>query len=926
MRDHTSDGCPCCRKPELESLEPRLLLDGTVDSALLVNPNQNILGPAQPTGASPTSAPAASTSTSTAGASSDVSMMASSGNFDYTLPSRGGYNADGSTFAEGRNQPLGTGVGIYPGRVVWVHDPASTNSASGQTPWDQTSTTTYWWQNTFTNMSVVQAMADKGVMNLTGTTSVAAAWTALFNSFNTVRGAPRTDGYHAGEKIAIKVNLNTQNYQNNSTGNMWNWRTVTPQVVSALLNQLVNVVGVDPTNIYIYDDLKVWSKPYWDYYTGQTDSTLNSPQVRFPAVHWMDYGGNRSDLGYPTYDRPSMSTGDNGRNPIQLSSDTPITYPWTKVSSSTPAASPVPLFLESCKYIVDLAGMFGHEGAGVTLCGKNFIGSIGASPNAGAQVNGNGSGMNDIHNHNFFNTTAAQKMGGEGRTMAQFMADNDIGQKIVLFMLDGLYGGWDNGTTGGSVNIPQKWSMPPFGDGLQNGATAFPSSLFFSQDPVAIDSVGFDFLVTESTTGLHSGAGQTGNMSLSTTNLRFADDYLHEEAQIGHAPSGSAYDLSGANDAWLRAMGTSASLGTHEHWNSGYFKQYSRNLGKSSGIELVDVEANAPHITGIQFNGSKAVSTEEVGANGVTSIAVTFDQAVSLDANTTYDVLVQKVTFNGNIENVTSTVTPSSVVTSGTPTVLTINLPNGTDTDSWLKVTLMGHATVDGSMNMLGHGIVGAATDILMDGDPKAGGNGRGYIYSAADLTTGNAISGGNAVFYVGALSGDGNGDRLVDGLDYGVWQNGYRKPGPTAATGDYNGDGSVDGLDYGIWQNAYGKALAALPTALGGSSESFTTMADAPQAGAASAAPVAALVATVPTTDTDTPVAAAPGVLVAATVASAGTAAVPAIPMAPLTWVNAINLTPTTATVVTTSTGTSLAPDGGVDVLATPAIVLPLT
>ena len=59
-------------------------------------------------------------------------------------------------------------------------------------------------------------------------------------------------------------------------------------------------------------------------------------------------------------------------------------------------------------------------------------------------------------------------------------------------------------------------------------------------------------------------------------------------------------------------------------------------------------------------------------------------------------------------------------------------------------------------------------------------------------------------------LPGDGTGDNVVDGLDYGVWQNGYQQPGASFETGDYNGDGVVDGLDYGIWQEHYNDIVGA--------------------------------------------------------------------------------------------------------------------
>jgi hypothetical protein len=59
-------------------------------------------------------------------------------------------------------------------------------------------------------------------------------------------------------------------------------------------------------------------------------------------------------------------------------------------------------------------------------------------------------------------------------------------------------------------------------------------------------------------------------------------------------------------------------------------------------------------------------------------------------------------------------------------------------------------------------------------------------------------------------IPADGNGDNIVDGEDYGIWQNGYQHPGPSFLTGDYNGDGIVDGEDYGVWQNNYNRTAAA--------------------------------------------------------------------------------------------------------------------
>jgi len=62
------------------------------------------------------------------------------------------------------------------------------------------------------------------------------------------------------------------------------------------------------------------------------------------------------------------------------------------------------------------------------------------------------------------------------------------------------------------------------------------------------------------------------------------DNFLHEAALADNPPSGTVYDP--------EQDGTRlASLGVHEHWNNPTDKKYSRNLGKSEGIELVALSA-----------------------------------------------------------------------------------------------------------------------------------------------------------------------------------------------------------------------------------------------------------------------------------------------------------------------------------------------
>jgi hypothetical protein len=95
------------------------------------------------------------------------------------------------------------------------------------------------------------------------------------------------------------------------------------------------------------------------------------------------------------------------------------------------------------------------------------------------------------------------------------------------------------------------------------------SSVFASQDGVAIDSVALDFLRCEPVI----------TWVADSNNYSTADDYLHEAALANDPCSGTVYNPDGT--------GRLTSLGIHEHWNNSSEKKYSRNLGTGCGIELI---------------------------------------------------------------------------------------------------------------------------------------------------------------------------------------------------------------------------------------------------------------------------------------------------------------------------------------------------
>jgi hypothetical protein len=120
--------------------------------------------------------------------------------------------------------------------------------------------------------------------------------------------------------------------------------------------------------------------------------------------------------------------------------------------------------------------------------------------------------------------------------------------------------------------VNSKWLSAPFNN-------AWTSSLFMSQDNVAIESVCLDFFRTEAAINPND-----------TTVYGAVDNYLHEASQANNPPSGTFYHPNGDT---VRLP----SLGVHEHWNNATDKQYSRNLGTGNGIELVSPQKTTTSVT-----------------------------------------------------------------------------------------------------------------------------------------------------------------------------------------------------------------------------------------------------------------------------------------------------------------------------------------
>ncbi|MGD9873736.1 MAG: DUF362 domain-containing protein [Kiritimatiellia bacterium] len=397
-------------------------------------------------------------------------------------PAEAAYKVDST------NAPMGVAKGIHPGRVAWVHDPDVTSwTGAGK-----------WWLTNYVDQTVVDGMLANALRALTEEDSDEAAWDALFRHHNQNRGKGDV-GYAAGEKIAIKININNIGSYNDKRNNRID---ALPQMVRSLLRQLVHNAGVPEEAITVYDAQRKIGNYLYKYC-----------RPEFPNVKFI---GKTAMPGRPAAAWVAGA----------------ITYSSDIVNST---ARRLPRHVIEAEYLINMPILKAHGAvAGVTLAGKNHFGTCGM-PSA-------------LH------TASRCDLRGMGTYDPQvdLMGHKDLGGKTILYVMDGIYGAL-------RVNaVPSRWSMAPF-----NGD--WPSSIFLSQDPVALDSVGLDFLRTQ------------------TLLKNNSDNYLHEAALADAPPSGKVYD---PERDGIRL----ASLGVHEHWDGPDTKQYSRNLGTGDGIELLPVE------------------------------------------------------------------------------------------------------------------------------------------------------------------------------------------------------------------------------------------------------------------------------------------------------------------------------------------------
>ena len=311
------------------------------------------------------------------------------------------------------NQPIGVAKGLAPGRVAWAYEPAVT-------VWNGSTTTSgQRWYNLVSQPKADNLM-EWALTGYAGADSSSAAWDAIFQSFN--GGA----GYQAGEKVFIKVNLTTS-YSNGCANASYNWNITclgggpttgwtyigqSPQLMIALLDQLVNVAGVAQSNITIGDSTGLW-----------VNELYNPVHSAFPNVVYMD------------------ARGGSGRTAAARSN---VPLYWSTSEADGKSQDYILQAVANAKYVIDFAILKVHERNGITVTAKNHFGSLsGGNSNERKPPT---SGYYHLHLRLPLETDpnayVNRALMGQYRPLVDLNGHAQMGGKTLLYLVDGIYGGW----------------------------------------------------------------------------------------------------------------------------------------------------------------------------------------------------------------------------------------------------------------------------------------------------------------------------------------------------------------------------------------------------------------------------------------------------------------------------------------------------
>lgn len=275
--------------------------------------------------------------------------------------------------------------------------------------------------------------------------------------------------YVSGEKIAIKVNFNDSSSYNDSHNKIDALMHPINPIIAGLKK-----IGVQEPDIWIYDALRPIPNRF-----------IN--KCIYKGILYYDFFGL------------------NGRNKATFNS----TSSESNIKFSNKNIRPHKLtdVITNANYVINIPIIKRHGGSGVTLSMKNHLGSLNPSTRTSIE------NIPDIHDYIYL---YSKNYNSNYNPLVDININPNIKNKIVLIVGDGLYGNWYSNN-----QEPRKWKT------FNNKAL---NTLFFSRNPVVIDSVMYDFLSAE--TFIDHGS----------------DDYLHIAARNGlgiheHKSKDNTYNL-----------------------------------------------------------------------------------------------------------------------------------------------------------------------------------------------------------------------------------------------------------------------------------------------------------------------------------------------------------------------------------------------
>jgi len=378
-----------------------------------------------------------------------------------------------NSFPVPSNAPVGEAVGLFPGRVVWVQDHRATNE--NYVP--ESGSNDFWYSDDNADETIINNMLTLSITRYAGIDNIDDAWDAVFSSFNKTHG--RGDvGYTPGEKIAFKINLTNQSA---STRDRPRRMDAAPQLLNAVLNHLVNIVGVAESDITLGD-------PYREFRQEYRDLVMS----KYPDVRYVD------------------GIGGNGIHQTVPSGDEVLVFSDKQYKSTLPQQ-----YLDAA-YVINIACLKTHNEGGITLLGKNHQGSFlekGDDPRSQYAIN--------MHYSLPKNSTGT----GKYRHTVDYLGHEETAGKAVIYIIDGIWGGegWEGWI--------KKFKSDPFNDD-------YPNSILVGQDPVALESVCYDILFQEYVEDA-SKANYPIQMKAEIA------DYLLQCASSEYWPAGIVYDPEG---------------------------------------------------------------------------------------------------------------------------------------------------------------------------------------------------------------------------------------------------------------------------------------------------------------------------------------------------------------------------------------------